>query len=1458
MNNFNNFGLPINNNPFVNQTNDVNGMGMGNNSYFAPTKPMDYDGYFGSQTKKPSFWDKTKMFFSQYGSKIFGWGITIFGGLGAFALGKKFIDLDVPYGKNEQKPSEDASLMVKAKYHLCTFLSDTVGIMKPYEAEKNDEDSTETSTETSTVPTHAHAPASGAAGASKHVTPTTETHAPIIHHEDEDEDEDEDDYDYDYDDVEYDDSDDDEEVNTTTGVTNGAGYIAGNSQNNNNVLADIEEIKEQYKTEKSYVNRETAALNAINGLIKIRNLSGYHVNVETAISNILTDYSSNVFEVDKENQKIMITPRFRRSPAQYVKFSEMVSDATKFQKFLDKRKKDIYDLLNIYNIAEHDTVNIKFNNEYSLNFKISNTQKESNSQDKTFTCTAIIQGPDRNKQEQEFTLKYNSVAPYNKKCTFNLLPNENNDTIDVTSINANEDSNGDLPAEQEVMLPGAAGAPAPGAVTPTPTPAPAPAPAPEPLIPTTPTGGVIETAGETKPETENDDNLPPAPAPEPVTPTPTPAVEPAPPAPVQSFSDYFADTTKSKHGAFNCKVSEITNSKEFVKNLTGDAKTALVNELKKEGFTSITANRTITKGLFGKQCVKNITIAKKDNSANTFNVTLNGDNFDIKLESDRIVPVEVEAPAETPAPAESVVKAIEQKLELLTEIKNKSTTLTISKLVKNLLSKEEFKKLNDDKKSKYFTLLSNIFQNASGDNATSVKTMCEASIIAFKNIEDITKEDIEKVDEKNLSSLKNNSAFKTSNMKETYNNYIDKLKSIANDGANDEIKNTAKIHLIIAKDEITDKDLNGIENIDITKLNLSLNTKKEYVDKLTEIVEANTGKKKNVTAQAAEVKAKVLNSVTSFDKSYLFFHHFRLSENELSLISHETQKQYVNKLSQIFNNSNTDRELQKYVAKAKHTALQNIKNCKDIQDFLLTDDEYNMLIDKSSYYKTLNLIYKNKSNESVRAAIATAKMDCLSKSSSVTSAVINGLQLTNDEYNLLDSNKQKTYSDKLHNIIYSTVLSNSVKKAARNALNILTTSPSASKPVTLTSTEEVTITGFFTNAKRLKIGTVHSCKFSTMLEDSSGNKLSAFLNYNYTNVKTIIDKLASQNPIELSRDTNKKLIFKYNTIDNTYTITIKQDHKEKTYTLALNDVSKKINLTPASAPGAPVTSAPEPPTHAPALEAAAVEPAPPAVEPAPPAPVAEPPAPSIPAPPAPAPAPAPEPAPEPVTPTETAEETIPAEETKPETENDDNLPSAPASEPAAPEPVPEPVPVPALEDENLSAVRERKAEEEEEEEEEDVADAWINIMTTGIITNDSDLSTNQEPTPAPAPAPAPEAPAAPVTSAPVSTPTYKKVDEFTKLNENTYFQIETSKLKLKCVNGKPNTSSITLEKETIEIMLIQDQNEQKNIDKKFKHKNKNRINNLPKENAFVAYGSDKKYTIVTKNKNGIVQYYSQV
>ena len=143
-NNFNQFGMPINNLPMS----GINPFGAnGNTPYMAPTKPMEYDSvsFSNRQQLKPSFWDQTKMFFSQYGTKIFGWGATILGGLGAFALGKKFINLDVPYGKNAPKPSEDASLMAKAKYHLCTFLSDTVGVMKPYEAPaKTEEDDNET------------------------------------------------------------------------------------------------------------------------------------------------------------------------------------------------------------------------------------------------------------------------------------------------------------------------------------------------------------------------------------------------------------------------------------------------------------------------------------------------------------------------------------------------------------------------------------------------------------------------------------------------------------------------------------------------------------------------------------------------------------------------------------------------------------------------------------------------------------------------------------------------------------------------------------------------------------------------------------------------------------------------------------------------------------------------------------------------------------------------------------------------------------------------------------------------------------------------------------------------------------------------------------------------------------------------------------------------------------------
>ncbi len=176
MNNFNNFGFPVEkNNIYTNQVGNTNQSIFGNSGYMAPTKPMDYDEFFGNKTKKPNFLDKAKAFFSQHGSKILGWGTTIFLGTGILALGKKFIDMDVPYGKGQPKPSEDATFMEKFKYNVCTFLSDTAGIMKKYEKPTKDADSVAPAAPSTTpaapassaapTPESKPAPAPGASGA---------------------------------------------------------------------------------------------------------------------------------------------------------------------------------------------------------------------------------------------------------------------------------------------------------------------------------------------------------------------------------------------------------------------------------------------------------------------------------------------------------------------------------------------------------------------------------------------------------------------------------------------------------------------------------------------------------------------------------------------------------------------------------------------------------------------------------------------------------------------------------------------------------------------------------------------------------------------------------------------------------------------------------------------------------------------------------------------------------------------------------------------------------------------------------------------------------------------------------------------------------------------------------------------------------------------------------------------
>lgn len=137
-NNFNNYGFPVNNNPFMNQP---NGVGGGNTPYFAPTKPMEYDGYFGSNPEppKPSFMDKVSSFFERYGGSIFKWGLTLVGLGGGIAFVKNYRDTDVSYGKGTQKPDDNAGFMPKFKYTICNFFSSDLGWLKPHTAKEADE-----------------------------------------------------------------------------------------------------------------------------------------------------------------------------------------------------------------------------------------------------------------------------------------------------------------------------------------------------------------------------------------------------------------------------------------------------------------------------------------------------------------------------------------------------------------------------------------------------------------------------------------------------------------------------------------------------------------------------------------------------------------------------------------------------------------------------------------------------------------------------------------------------------------------------------------------------------------------------------------------------------------------------------------------------------------------------------------------------------------------------------------------------------------------------------------------------------------------------------------------------------------------------------------------------------------------------------------------------------------------
>ena len=173
-NNFNNYGFPVNNNPFMNQP---NGVGGGNTPYFAPTKPMEYDGYFGSNPEppKPSFMDKLSGFFERYGGSILKWG-AIFTGLG-FSIGflDKYRKTDVSYGNGAQKPDDNAGFMPKFKYAVCNFFSSDLGWLKPHTAKETDK-AEATSTPTAPAP----AQAGNDEAIKKQVEKTTKRLSPII------------------------------------------------------------------------------------------------------------------------------------------------------------------------------------------------------------------------------------------------------------------------------------------------------------------------------------------------------------------------------------------------------------------------------------------------------------------------------------------------------------------------------------------------------------------------------------------------------------------------------------------------------------------------------------------------------------------------------------------------------------------------------------------------------------------------------------------------------------------------------------------------------------------------------------------------------------------------------------------------------------------------------------------------------------------------------------------------------------------------------------------------------------------------------------------------------------------------------------------------------------------------------------------------------------------------------
>ena len=96
----------------------------------------------------------------------------------------------------------------------------------------------------------------------------------------------------------------------------------------------------------------------------------------------------------------------------------------------------------------------------------------------------------------------------------------------------------------------------------------------------------------------------------------------------------------------------------------------------------------------------------------------------------------------------------------------------------------------------------------------------------------------------------------------------------------------------------------------------------------------------------------------------------------------------------------------------------------------------------------------------------------------------------------------------------------------------------------------------------------------------------------------------------------------------------------------------------------------------------------------------------------------------------------------------------------------------------------------------------------------------------------------------------------TYLDENLYFQTTTTDIQLKTKKGRSNIFNVTLKEETSEFKLIDNDELKKYVNQKFKKQIDNLLTPKNTNNAIIVYDNNKNYVIVTKNSNGIIQYFT--